>query len=125
VHPVLDGQAQLIERILDGPEGQIRGLSMRLYDPATRRWRLGFAYRDTDPMIVPVHGGFDRRGRGTFYGRATLAGRTIVVRDVISATSTSARFERALSEDRGVTWTTVWITVDTRACVLCSRTGPD
>ena len=43
VRKVLDGRANLVELKVSGPGGQIEGLSLRLYNPESRKWSLNFA----------------------------------------------------------------------------------
>ena len=98
VRRILDGRANLVELSVAGAAGRIEGLSLRLYDPHSRRWSLHFA-----------------NGRGEFYGSDTLDGKPILVRFVIAKlTSDSWRFEQAFSADDGKTWEVNWIAIDTR-----------
>jgi hypothetical protein len=114
VVPLLGGAANLVELDVAGPAGRIEGVSLRLYDPASRRWSLHFASRRSGVMSPPTVGGF-RDGRGEFYGREDLDGRPILVRFVISdITATSCRFEQSFSVDDGRTWEVNWIATDTR-----------
>lgn len=114
VEPILDGRANLVELKVEGPAGPIEGLSLRLYDPASRQWSLSFANIRTGRLSPPVTGEF-RDGKGVFYGEDRLNGRTILVRFVISdVTPTSARFEQAFSDDGGERWEVNWVAVDTR-----------
>src|SRR5688572_5579037 len=38
VSKVLDGRANLVELKVDGPAGRLEGLSLRLYNPQSRKW---------------------------------------------------------------------------------------
>lgn len=114
VREVLGGRANLVELDVRGAAGHIEGLSLRLYDPATRRWSLHFANIANGLLTVPTTGAFDD-GRGEFHATDTLDGRPILVRFVISdITADSAHFEQAFSDDGGRTWETNWIATDTR-----------
>jgi hypothetical protein len=114
VVPLLGGAANLVELAIEGPAGRIEGVSLRLYDPSTRRWSLNFASRRSGVLSPPTIGRF-RDGRGEFYGREDLDGKPILVRFVISnITATSCRFEQAFSADDGRTWEVNWIANDTR-----------
>src|SRR3546814_328536 len=114
VRKVWDGRANLVELDVQGPAGRIEGLSLRLYNPKTRQWSLNFASSAGGTMTPPTIGGF-RDGRGEFFARETLDGRSILVRFVISdITPTSARFEQAFSDDGGEAWEVNWIATDTR-----------
>ncbi|MGH7445312.1 MAG: hypothetical protein ACREKM_10560 [Longimicrobiales bacterium] len=114
VSEVLGGKANLVELDVEGEAGRIQGLSLRLYEPASRQWTLNFANVGTGLLSPPVVGAFTD-GRGEFYGMDRVNGRTILVRFIISdITPTSARFEQAFSEDGGQTWEVNWIAIDTR-----------
>ncbi|WP_206185412.1 hypothetical protein [Sphingosinicella sp. CPCC 101087] len=114
VRELSNGRANIVELSVQGPAGRIEGLSLRLYDPRSRRWSLNYASLASGALGPPVVGGF-RDGRGEFHGRETLDGREILVRFVISdITPSSARFEQAFSADGGETWELNWIATDTR-----------
>jgi hypothetical protein len=114
VLPLLGGAANIVELDIEGPAGRIEGVSLRLYDPASRRWSLHFASRRSGVMSPPTIGRFSD-GRGEFFGREELDGRPILVRFVVSdITATSCRFEQSFSADEGRTWEVNWIANDTR-----------
>lgn len=115
VRGLLDRRANLVELSVEGAAGRIEGVSLRLYNPKTRQWTLNFASVRNGLLTPPVTGGFDEKGRGTFYGIDTVDGRVVLVRFVISeVTPNSARFEQVFSPDGGATWEVNWIAVDTR-----------
>jgi hypothetical protein len=110
----LQGRANFVELLVDGPTGKIEGGSLRLYNPQTRQWSLNFASLRDGMLTAPVYGGFDGRGRGLFYGQDMLDGRAILVRFIITRPSKAvARFEQAFSADGGVSWETNWFAEDT------------
>lgn len=114
VRKVWDGRANLVELEVGGPAGRIEGLSLRLYDPASRQWSLNFSNSAGGTLSPPVIGEF-KDGRGEFYGQESLNGRAIFVRFVISdITPNSCRFEQAFSDDGGKTWEVNWVAIDTR-----------
>lgn len=114
VRKVMDGRANLVELVADGPAGRFEGLSLRLYDPHAHQWSLNFANVASGLLARPAKGGF-HDGRGEFYNEDDLDGRAILVRFVISdITADSARFEQSFSADGGRTWEVNWIAVDTR-----------
>jgi len=114
VRPVLGGAANLVELEVKGPAGEIKALSLRLYDPAARQWTLNFANGQDGLLTSPMTGEF-KDGVGTFYDQDTLNGRAILVRFVIScAKPTVCRFEQAFSDDGGKAWEVNWIATDTR-----------
>jgi hypothetical protein len=106
---VWDGRANLGEIDLAGPSGRIRGLSLRLYDPATRQWRISWANINDGVLGTPMVGGF-ANGRGEFYNQETYEGRAVFVRFVFSdITAKSFRIEQAFSADGGQSWEPNWI----------------
>jgi hypothetical protein len=114
VSKVLNGKANLVELVVDGPTGHIEGVSLRLYNPQTRQWSLNFANVNDGTLTTPSIGEF-KNGRGEFFNKDTLNGRSILVRFVISdITPKSCRFEQSFSDDEGKTWETNWIATDTR-----------
>lgn len=114
VRKVWDGNANLVELDVSGSAGNIKALSLRLYNPESRQWSLNFANIKGGVMAVPTIGEF-KNGRGEFYNQETLNGRAIFVRFVISdITPNSCRFEQAFSDDGGKTWEVNWIATDTR-----------
>lgn len=114
VRKVWDGRANLIELVADGPSGHFEGLSLRLYNSATRQWSLNFSHSGDGDLSQPTIGQF-KNGRGEFYDQETLNGRAIFVRFVISdITATSCHFEQAFSDDGGRTWEVNWRATDTR-----------
>ena len=114
VSKIMDGRANLVELVAEGPAGRFEGLSLRLYNPQTRQWSLNFASVKGGVMTTPTIGEF-KNGRGEFYSQETLNGRSLFVRFIISdITPDSCRFEQAFSDDGGKTWEVNWIAVDTR-----------
>ncbi|HVF17346.1 MAG TPA: hypothetical protein VNA21_10550, partial [Steroidobacteraceae bacterium] len=87
VRKVWDGQANLGEIDLTGPAGRIRGLSLRLYNPETRQWKISWANSSDGTLGPPMVGGFEG-GRGEFYNQETFNGRAIFVRFIFSDVST-------------------------------------
>ncbi|WP_332771865.1 hypothetical protein [Phenylobacterium sp.] len=114
VRPVLNGAANMVELEVKGPAGEIKALSLRLYDPSARQWTLNFANGQDGLLTSPMTGEF-KDGVGTFYDQDTLNGRAILVRFVISCGKpTVCRFEQAFSDDGGKAWEVNWIATDTR-----------
>jgi ketosteroid isomerase-like protein len=114
VRQVMDGRANLVELVADGPAGRIEGLSLRLYQPKSRQWTLNFSSMADGLLTVPMIGAF-KDGRGEFYAEDTFNGRPILVRFVITPAGPNVyRFEQAFSADGGRTWEVNWIATDTR-----------
>ena len=66
VRKVWNGRANLVELKVDGPAGQVEGLSLRLYDPESHQWSLNFANTSGGTVGQPTIGEF-KNGRGEFY----------------------------------------------------------
>jgi hypothetical protein len=114
VHAFSDARTNLVELDVANAQGRIEGVSLRLYNPATRQWNINYASMRDGMLTAPVYGGFEN-GRGVFHGQDTHEGRTVLVRFVISdTTANSARFVQSYSADGGKTWIDNWIAVDTR-----------
>jgi len=114
VRRVWEGRANLVELEVDGPAGHLEGLSLRLYNPESRKWSLNFSNSRSGVLSPPAVGGF-ANFRGEFFNDETLDGRPIKVRFVISEISAdSVRFEQAFSADSGKTWEVNWIATDSR-----------
>jgi hypothetical protein len=114
VRPIWGGDANLAELEIAGPDGLLRVLSLRLYDPQARQWSLNTANAAGGALGTPTIGEFSG-GRGEFYSHESFGGRMILVRNVWSEiTPTSCRFEQAFSDDGGKTWEVNWVAVDTR-----------
>jgi hypothetical protein len=114
--PVWNGLSQLDELDVDGRNGHIQGLTLRLYNPEGHQWSLNWVNAKTGTLGVPTVGSFDaRNGRGEFYDQEVINGRSIFVRYIWSGiTPNSAHFEQSFSDDGGKTWETNWITDQVR-----------
>lgn len=115
VRPWWGGGANIGELRVAGPAGKIEGMSVRLYDPAARQWRIHWASRADGQLGPPMIGGFDGN-RGLFYNQEMLGTRAIYVRFIFSGMSAkrSFRIEQAFSADGGKSWETNWIADFTR-----------
>lgn len=114
IRRIWGGKANMVELEVDGPQGHLELLSLRLYDPDSHSWSLNVASSLGGGLGVPTVGGF-KDGHGEFYDDETFAGKPVKVRFVISDVKPdSAHFEQALSPDGGKTWVTNWIAEDTR-----------
>lgn len=113
VRKVWNGRANILELEVDGPEGHIEALSLRLYNPASRQWSLSFANGAAGTLGTPTVGEF-KNGRGEFIDQESFGARMILVRFVISdLTPRSCHFEQAFSTDGGKTWEVNWVADDT------------
>lgn len=108
------GRAQIEQFETGGAAGHIEGLTLRLYNPQTRQWRLYWANAKNGYLDQPMVGEF-KNGVGEFYDQEPFNGRMIYVRFIWSRTDTSApHFEQSYSDDGGKTWEVNWITDQTR-----------
>ncbi|MGB9331396.1 MAG: hypothetical protein WCB10_11565, partial [Steroidobacteraceae bacterium] len=109
-----DGRAQLDTILLNGASGHIEGLTLRLYNPKSREWRLYWANSTDGVVVLPQIGQFNN-GHGEFYAQDTLNDRSILVKfDWTGLTTASPHFEQSFSADGGKTWEVNWITDQTR-----------
>lgn len=108
--PVWGGLANLDEyEALESPWGEIHGLTLRLFDPASGQWTIHWANRKNGRLDPPMTGAWSG-GRGEFYDQELFQGRMIFVRFLWSnETADTARWEQAFSGDGGRTWETNWI----------------
>ena len=114
VRPVWEGSANLGELNVEGPDGRIRGLTLRLYDPQARQWHIRWANARDGLMGEPMIGEF-AAGRGVFYNQELFGGRAVLVRFVFSdVTESSFDFEQAFSDDGGESWEPNWVASFTR-----------
>jgi len=112
-----NGRAQLDTLEVDGPTGHIEGLTLRLFNPKSRQWRLYWANSKDGVVAVPQIGQF-KNGHGEFYAQDDLDGKKFFVRfDWTKLRSNSPHFERSFSDDGGKTWVVNWITDQTRASI--------
>jgi len=109
VRPWWDGRANVGELRVSGPAGRIEGMSVRLYDPAARQWRIHWASAADGLLGEAMVGGF-KGSRGEFYNQEMLGSRAILVRFTFSGISRQTfRLEQAFSADGGKSWETNWI----------------
>ena len=109
-----DGSAQLDTVLLHGAGGPIEGLTLRLFDPQSRQWRLYWANSKDGVVVAPQIGRFSN-GHGEFYAADVLNESSILVKyDWTRLESTAPHFEQSFSADGGKTWEVNWITEQTR-----------
>ncbi len=89
-----------------GPDGEpFLGLSVRLFDPRDRQWRIWWASnRNPGHLDPPLTGCFDD-GTGVFLGRDHVGGRDVDVRFTWEVTGPeTAEWRQAFSLDGGASW---------------------
>lgn len=107
--PVLGGQGNVGDNVMNFPTGTIRGVGIRAYDPSSGQWLSWWLGGRTPAQIGPPLRGCFSRGVGTFLSKEKVEGRTVHTRVIWSRiTSRSARWEQASSLD-GQSWETNWI----------------
>jgi hypothetical protein len=112
--PLWDGQANVDEIEADTPSGPLRGLTLRIFEPASGQWRLYWANGAMGILDPPMIGRF-AEGRGEFFGHELFQGKGVMVRYLWSGiTPTACRWEQAFSPDGGRTWETNWVMEFTR-----------
>ncbi|GAA4535516.1 MULTISPECIES: hypothetical protein [Nonomuraea] len=92
------------------------GLTLRLYEPATRLWSIYWSSSRTGTLdLPPMVGGFDG-DRGRFYADELHEGTPVRSRFLWTVLGPDAcRWEQALSADGERTWETNWTMDFTRA----------
>ena len=108
VRPVLGGLGNVDTVEMNVRTGVVHGMTLRLFNPASREWSLYWADSRTGVLLPPLVGTF-RDGVGTFYAQETHAERHVFNRFIWSdITETTCHWEQALSSDGGATWETNW-----------------
>lgn len=103
---LLDGNATF--DVLRAPGQGIEGITLRLYDPAQKVWRIWWATAASGTLDVPVAGSFTG-GVGTFECDDTWQNRPVRVRyQWLDTDSATPRWEQAFSADGGTTWEVNW-----------------
>jgi hypothetical protein len=115
--PILGGIGNLDDYVSDwnrGDQDAFIGMTLRLFNPATREWSLYWSSNRSGVLEPPVVGRFER-GVGTFIGKDQHQGRPVLARFIWSEIAPdSAKWEQAMSTDEGATWETNWIMRMTR-----------
>ncbi|HEY6620643.1 MAG TPA: hypothetical protein VIY68_13930 [Steroidobacteraceae bacterium] len=112
--PLWHGRAQLDTINLEGPTKHIEGLTVRLFNPKTREWRLYWANSRDGLVVVPQIGQF-KAGHGEFYAQDQDADdKTILNKFDWSAMMSKPHFEQSFSIDGGKNWEVNWIADQTR-----------
>jgi hypothetical protein len=111
---LLGGKASLDDLECETQKGKIQGLTIRLYDPKSRQWRIYWVNVSNPVLELPVIGEF-KDGVGEFFDQELYEGRSIFVRYRWSNIKPrSYTWEQAFSTDGGKTWETNWVTEGSR-----------
>lgn len=109
MRPVLGGNGNVEDNVLEFPGGTCRAIALRTFDPMSNTWAIWWLSSDSPHELgVPVIGRFEA-GVGSFFADDTLHGTPVQVRFLwLRTDSTSPRWEQAMSEDGGMNWETNW-----------------
>jgi hypothetical protein len=107
--PVLGGNGNIEDNLLNIASGAYRAIAIRSFDPEQQTWAIWWLdARSPLSLDVPVVGRFEN-GVGAFYATDGLNGKPVRVRFLWLCTDTpTPRWEQAMSADNGVTWETNW-----------------
>lgn len=125
VKPLWHGRANIGVLEIRGHAGSIEGMQLRLFDPATARWKLSFASSNDGELQSPSVGTF-HNGVGDFRSSERVGGKGVIVRTLSTIRSpTSYRDVIARSYDNGKTWTPVWIATYAKQVKLAAVPAPN
>ncbi len=112
--PMLGGLGNIDNLSPADEDDPFEGMSIRIFDPATKLWAIWWADNVGYTIFPPVYGRFVD-GIGEFNGEDVQDGIPVDVKFIWSQiTPTSAKWEQAFSTDGGETWETNWETFHTR-----------
>lgn len=112
--PVLDGTTNMDEGEFYRESGTVLGMTVRLFDPKSKQWRIYWADNNARILEYPMVGSFNGK-HGEFYSQEPFEGRIIICRFLWESISPDkAHWEQAFSTDGGKTWETNWIMNHTR-----------
>jgi hypothetical protein len=108
LHKILQGQGNT-DTFLTSFDGKpFEGMTLRLFNPATRLWSIYWADSNVVSMDPPVVGSFDGV-IGHFFTTDIFNGQDIIVRFKWDATNPDAPvWSQAFSADKGATWEWNW-----------------
>ena len=114
--PILGGNGNIEDNLLNINTGAYRAIALRSFDPASRKWAIWWLDgRSPHALDTPVIGQY-KDGVGTFYADDELNGRPVRLRFLWLGTDTATpRWEQAMSDDGGETWETNWTMDFTRS----------
>ncbi|MEX0954017.1 MAG: DUF1579 domain-containing protein [Rhizobiaceae bacterium] len=107
--PVLGGNGNIEDNLLDFPGGPYRAIAIRSFDVASQSWAIWWlSGNDPHHLDAPVIGKFEG-GVGSFFANDMLGKEPVSVRFLWLRTDTSSpRWEQAMSRDGGKNWETNW-----------------
>ena len=106
---IMNGLGNLDENIIHMPTGQVHAISLRLFNPQSKKWSIHWSTDRMGVLDIPMIGNF-KDGNGWFYAQEVSHDRHVYSRFIWSKiTANSCQWEQALSADGGKTWETNWI----------------
>ncbi|OUR76292.1 DUF1579 domain-containing protein [Alphaproteobacteria bacterium 46_93_T64] len=110
VQPILGGNGNMDDNLINLSGSPYRAISLRTYNPSIQKWAIWWLDgRTSHDLDVPVIGQFED-GIGTFIANDTFDAQPIRMRFTWTKTETETpRWEQAFSSDDGVTWEINWI----------------
>jgi hypothetical protein len=117
----LGGLGNVDDNLLHLPAGTYRAISLRAFDPATRKWAIWWLDgRTAEKLDPPVIGGFTG-DEGEFIGNDIFEGKPVIVRfRWHEVRSKRPHWDQAFSPDNGKTWETNWRNYFTRTNTTAS-----
>jgi hypothetical protein len=117
----LGGLGNIDDNLLYLPAGTYRAISLRAFDPATRKWAIWWLDGRTAAQLdPPVIGGF-AGDEGEFIGTDTYQGKPVVVRfRWHEVHGKRPHWDQAFSPDGGKSWETNWRNYFTRTSATAS-----
>jgi hypothetical protein len=111
----LGGLGNVDDNLLYIPSGTYRAISLRAFDPSTRKWAIWWLDGRTAAQLdPPVIGGFVG-DEGEFTGNDTFEGKPVLVRfRWHEIRGKRPHWDQAFSPDNGATWETNWRNYFTR-----------
>lgn len=106
---ILGGLGNLEDNLLNFPDGPIRAVAVRSYDPASQAWSIWWLDgRNPHNLDAPVVGRFVDT-RGEFFAEDSLNGSPIKIRFIWRPNpGGNPTWEQAFSPDAGASWETNW-----------------
>lgn len=113
---LLGGLGNMDEVRMETAAGPVIGVTVRLFDPTTRLWRIYWVDSVHGSALgEPMVGRFVD-GRGEFYDSEVFQGHNVFSRFIwTSSDHDHCHWEQAFSEDAGRSWETNWTADFTRA----------
>jgi hypothetical protein len=108
--PILGGQGNIDDNVLNYPGGTFRAAAVRAFDVESGTWSIWWLdARYPTTLGTPLIGGF-ASGVGEFYADEIFDGRPVRTRFLWTNVETpTPRWQQAFSIDGGATWETNWI----------------